>query len=1026
MKFQRILTTAPQNRWSPAWVESLIEWRMTRAEIVDARDGSVIFSQDSVEVPSSWSDHAAAILAQKYFRKAGVPEDSEIVIEKGAPDWLCRSVPSMENSGFGGETSARQVLRRLVGCWCYWGWRGGYFDSEEDARVFYDELFYSLALQYWAPNSPQWFNTGLHWAYGIGEGSEQPGQWYVHDIAQLIETTATLKDVRRCSNPYERPQPHACFLTGTEDNLVEENGIMETWLTEARIFKYGSGSGVNVSPWRSKNELLSGGGVASGTMSWLTIGDKSAGAIHSGGTTRRAAKMVMLDDDHPELLDFINWKAREEHKAASMYVGSQLIRAFAEGNLHESLHHLIPDQTRARLREGFSAEVFGIGWEQEANRTIDGQNSNNSVRVSDALMRAVDDGAPWELRPRVSGETIAADPRYIWSELCRAAWACADPGIIFDDTVNAWNTCAADGRIRTTNPCAEFHHLDWSACNLASLRLTAFRLPGNTINVGLFQWICHLVTVVLDISVTMAAFPAPEFAVGAYNYRTLGLGYCDLGGLLMRMAVPYNSRDGRAIAAALTAVMTGVAYRTSAELAESLGPFPRWDSCRDDFMRVMRNHRRALLHDVNEWEGLNIPPYCVVWDDLPLLHRGLLDVALDEWNQVCDCLGAGFRNAQVSLVAPTGTISFVMDADTTGMEPEFSLVKLKNLAGGGHLRIANQGVEGALVSLGYDSHAREGILDHLRVHSTLDGCGDLRAEHFPVFACANELAPEAHIYMQAAIQPFLSGASSKTINMSESSTIEDVSRVYRLCHAFGIKAVALYRDNSKLAQPYQTKDEPAQVAQPEWNLGSSYPLVAEVTPIEIGPRPGLARGEREHLPWRVEEGYRQKVIIGQSDQELFWRTGNYPDGRLAELWITIAREGSTLRSFAECVAMSVSIGLQHGVPLRKYVDAFMGVSFEPNGAVEGHDEISFAASMVDLIARDLAITYLGRDDLRKSADYAAVSDPEKIVALSRAGLAIARGAKVTGDACPSCGGLLVQDGKCRTCTNCPYNEGCSA
>jgi ribonucleoside-diphosphate reductase alpha chain len=1058
MKFTRLLT-----RHDGAHVAEQIKWKKVRAEIRDDRTGTIIFAQDDVEVPDQWSDRAVNILAQKYFRKAGVPDrvttgewlrgDTHYIPEVA---WLFPQIPARDSS-YGGETSARQVFHRLAGCWTYWGWNHGYFDTPGDARVFYNETYMMLALQMAAPNSPQWFNTGLHWAYGIT--SEDEGQWSAEAPSPMVDLAADLATevsiaaqisrhllqmpergdpaAHRVTNPYERPQVHACFLTGTEDNLVGDHGIMATWKTEARIFKYGSGSGVNVSPWRARGERLSGGGVASGVMSWLRIGDSSAGAVQSGGTTRRAAKMVMLDDDHPELIEFIDWKAREEAKAASMYVGSSIIKMFAEGELPEALHHLVPKQTRERLAQGFPVEVLGIGYEEEANRSIDGQNSNNSVRLSDDFMRRLGEDAPWSLSPRGSSwvEPRVVRSTEVWERLCRAAWASADPGVIFDDIVNDWNTCAADGRITTTNPCSEFHFLTWAACNLASLRLTAFLHDNGEIGVRLFEHVCRLVTIILDISVTMASYPAPEFARSAHQYRTLGIGYSDLGSLLMQLGLSYDSEEGRALAAALTALMTGVAYRTSAEMAESLGPFPRWEANQESFRAVMLKHERALHNnDLVDWSKLNKS------------GKQVFTAASSAWGDVGR--SASFRNAQASLIAPTGTISFSMDCDTTGLEPEFALVRTKSLAGGGTMRLTCRALGPALQNLGYsDAWIAEFIQGleaggHLRDVAPFGN--HLLDEHAGIFACSQDLSPEAHIRMLAATQRFLSGAASKTINLPNDATPEDVSRAFLLCHQLGIKAVAIYRDGSKLAQPMlvnTTRESPARTAGVEaiksvsvktsddgsvrLEPGKKYRVsIAADPPDDDAP---LARGEREFLPWRRTDGYTQKARIGDHgyEQTIFWRVGTFPDGRPGELFITLAKQGSMQRATAEALAVAISIGLQHGVPLSKYVDQFMGVKFEPAGYVEGVDEIRFASSYIDLIMRDLAVTYLGRDDLRRTVVMHVVDDPEKIVALDRAGMAMASGSRPTGDPCRSCGGELVQTGRCRQCLNCNWNEGCA-
>lgn len=1103
MKFERVLSASisslAEDYWYPSLVAASIDWRTCRAEVRDFKTKAIIFEQDDVEVPAQWSQSAADNLANKYFRKAGVPyfEGGNLathgIREQGLPTWLCASeVLETHVQTFGRETSARQVFHRMSGCWTYWGWKHGYFQAgtenqpwraegeefekaEQNAQVFYDEMFLVLAKQYGAPNSPQWFNTGLHWAYGI-RGKDN-GQWYVPDRGEG-ETTASIFDAKRAPDSYERPQPHACFLTGIEDNLVGENGIMETWNTEARIFKYGSGSGVNISPLRSKWEKLSGGGRASGIMGWLKIGDATAGAIASGGTTRRAAKMVMVDDDHPELLEFIQWKEREEHKAASMFVGSKLIEMYAKGSLAPELHSLIPLQTKARLDQGFPATVFGIGYEEEANRSIDGQNSNNSVRLTDAFMDAAARDSSWSFKYRTSEKRMSPVlASGIWSDICRASWASADPGIIFDDTVNAWNTCAADGRIRTTNPCAEFHHLDWSACNLASLKLTAFILPDASFDVKTFIHVCRLLSVVLDISVTMASFPAPEFAVGAYNYRTFGLGYMDLGGLLMELAIPYGSDEGRQLAACITSLMTATAYKTSAEMAKTLGPFPRWEANKPYFNKVMSNHGSAHLYPLNDdFQDLNVQPYCVA-RNIPMKWNSIYEAGIEAWDDVCHA--ESFRNAQATLIAPTGTIYLVADATTSGMEPDFALVKMKNLAGGGNMFMVNKSVGAALYRLGYEQHVVEEVVKLLKEGRPFKSIspgkiGEPWPDHvLKVFECANELSPDAHIKMLAAIQPFLSGAASKTINMPEETTIQSISDTLRRCHELGIKAVALYRNNSKLAQPLEEIKE-KKLEGFEGGIGGVFPAGHYVMPTAIhtvtiggggGSGPAklyqgsvsralgvseskigslsefnakvgkdgwlettkLGRGAREYLPWRREGGYTQKTKIGDrgKEQSVFWHAGNYEDGRLGEIYIELAKQGSMMRAAANCIAIAVSIGLQCGVSLDRYVDEFIGVKFEPEGFVEGHDEINFASSFIDMIFRDLAITYLGRDDLRKSTSLASVSDPTKIVALDRTAMAVTTGARPTGDGCPKCGGQLVQDGKCKMCTNCAYNEGCS-
>ena len=979
---------------APTPVEDQIRWKVVPAQL-DRKTGLT----GDVEVPETWSQNAANILADLYLRKAGIPAETRTRLVKDgggmlpfhggdvAPRWLFPSVPT-EGTTFGAETSVKQTFHRLAGAWTYHGWCAGHLTTDEDAQAFYDECYMMLALQIMAPNSPQWFNTGLWWAYGITGGDT--GMWRVDPDDHRI-TDDGWPIAARVLNSYEYPQPHACFLTPTADDLVNEGGIMDTWGREARIFKHGSGSGVNPSVWRGKNEPLSGGGVASGLMGWLRIGDSAAGAISSGGTTRRAAKMVCLDDDHPELIEFIDWKLREEGKAAAMDVGSQLLRNYQSGARYEGID--IPRPMLDRLENGFEPEPLPAAWESEAMRTIDGQNSNNSIRATDRLILAIDHDEPWNLTARTSGETVKSVPaKELWDKICRAAWACADPGLIFHDTVNAWNTCAADGVIRTTNPCCEFHHLDGSACNLASLRLTAFLREDGEFDVAAYEHAARLTTIVLDISVTMASFPAREFAEGAYNYRTLGLGYMDLGGLLMRIALPYDSDAGRALAAALTAIMTGIAYLTSAEMAGDtrLGPFPRYAANREPTLAVMEKHRDATRVVPMPTEiGARAQ---AVWD-IVILQGSI----------------SGFRNAQTTLIAPTGTISFVTDCDTSGIEPDYALVKHKQLAGGGTMKIVNRAVPTALRRLGYDDASVRGMVSGIEDGRPIDEFGLLERDR-RIFDCVAELEPMAHVKMLAAIQPFLSGAASKTVNLPNDATVEDVSRVYHEAHRLGVKAIALYRDGSKLTQPLAAAKPRKEVVSPE--QGQQPERLNKTTPPVTG---AFARGRREPLPSR-RKGETQKARVG--GQTVYWRTGEYPDGRLGEIFIDLAGAGSTLDGFANCLAKIASIALQFGAPVSEVVDALLGIRFEPAGHVELHDRIKWCTSIVDLAARDLAITYDGREDLANVVRAVAI-DSNAIVALDKRAIAVAEASgRTTGETCDRCGGLLVQTGTCKTCSDC--------
>ena len=671
---------------------------------------------------SGWSQVASDVLAQKYFRKAGVPNKLERIAEDGVPDFLWRSRPAADNDGFGGETSARQVFDRLAGAWTYWGWQGGYFSTEADARAYFDEMRVMLARQMAAPNSPQWFNTGLHWAYGI-DGPGQ-GHYYVdHATGKLT----------RSKSAYEHPQPHACFIQSVKDDLVGDGGIMDLWVREARLFKYGSGTGTNFSSLRAEGEKLSGGGKSSGLMGFLKIGDRAAGAIKSGGTTRRAAKMVICDADHPDIEEFINWKVKEEQKVASIVAGSKAHEAKLNeifGAIREwdgSTEDAVDPKTNATLatairgakkahipetyvkrvldyaKQGYGSiefPTYDTDWDSEAYASVSGQNSNNSIRVTDAFLEAVRQDADWALINRTDGsvaKTLKA--RDLWEDVGHAAWACADPGIQYHDTVNAWHTCPEDGEIRASNPCSEYMFLDDTACNLASMNLLKF-YDGEAFDAEGYMHATRLWTVTLEISVLMAQFPSKEIARRSFEFRTLGLGYANIGGLLMNMGFGYDSREGRALGGALTAIMTGVSYATSAEMAGEIGAFAGYEKNAEHMLRVIRNHRRAAHGETDGYEGLAVRP-------VPLDHAGcpeprLNALAKGAWDEALS-LGErhGYRNAQATVIAPTGTIGLVMDCDTTGIEPDFALVKFKKLAGGGYFKIINQSVPAALAKLGY-------------------------------------------------------------------------------------------------------------------------------------------------------------------------------------------------------------------------------------------------------------------------------------------------------------------------------------
>ncbi len=1068
-----------------------IEFRRASSEIRNP-DGSVVFALDDIEVPAAWSQVASDVLAQKYFRKAGVAKALKPVREKGVPAFLSRSVPDETTLAkmpardrVGGETSAKQVFDRLAGAWAYWGWKGGYFSTEADARAYYDEMRFMLANQMAAPNSPQWFNTGLHWAYGI-DGPSQ-GHFYVdHETGKLVKSASA----------YEHPQPHACFIQSVTDDLVNEGGIMDLWTREARLFKYGSGTGTNFSSLRSESEPLAGGGKSSGLMSFLKIGDRAAGAIKSGGTTRRAAKMVICDMDHPDIEAFINWKVKEEQKVASLVAGSKMhekaLNAIFEAvrswdgaeqdafdpKANPGLKKAIKSARRAMIPETYVKRVlqyaeqgyasiefptYDTDWDSEAYVTVSGQNSNNSVRVTDAFLKAVKDDADWELIRRTDGKVAkTVKARDLWDQIGHAAWACADPGIQYHDTINAWHTCPEDGQIRGSNPCSEYMFLDDTACNLASMNLLKFYRDGQ-FDVAGYEHATRLWTVTLEISVLMAQFPSKEIAQRSYDFRTLGLGYANIGGLLMNMGHGYDSDAGRAICGALTAIMTGVSYATSAEMAGELSPFPGYAKNAEHMLRVIRNHRRAAYGETSGYEGLAVPPVALDHDNCP--DGRLINRAHAAWDAALSLGEAhGYRNAQTSVIAPTGTIGLVMDCDTTGIEPDFALVKFKKLAGGGYFKIINRSVPAALEALGYDAALAEEImayavgrgsltqaphinhdslgalgfgkteigkledalatafdisfvfnqwtlgegfcvktlgvpaeklsdptfslLSHLGFSKkqvaeanahvcgtmTLEGAPGLRPDHMDVFDCANPcgkigkryLSVDSHITMMAAAQSFISGAISKTINMPNDATVADCLEAYELSWRLGVKANALYRDGSKLSQPLAAQliddeDDDFEEELIEAPAAARAEMIAERIVEKIVYKEVMReRHAREKLPER-RKGYTQKAIVG--GHKVYLRTGEYADGKLGEIFIDMHKEGAAFRAMMNNFAIAVSVGLQYGVPLEEFVEAFTFTKFEPAGLVQGNDSIKNATSILDYIFRELAVSYLDRTDL---------------------------------------------------------------
>ncbi|HXG60793.1 MAG TPA: vitamin B12-dependent ribonucleotide reductase, partial [Planctomycetota bacterium] len=957
LKFRRVYTTPGVDPFST------LEWDRRASKITNP-DGSTVFELKDIEVPKSWSQLATDILASKYFRKAGVP-------------------------GTGHETSARQTVTRIARTLRRAGEElGGYFADVEDADAFEAELTYMLITQIGAFNSPVWFNCGLAQEYGIT--GRPVGNWYWNPKTGRVE---------EAPDSYTRPQLSACFIQSVSDDLMD---IADLVKREMRIFKFGSGTGTNFSRIRAEGERLSSGGTSSGLMSFLEIYDKSAGAIKSGGTTRRAAKMVCLDMDHPDVEKFIDWKMNEEKKA----------RVLIEHG-------------------GLPADFNG-----EAYHTVSGQNSNNSVRVTDDFMKAVLEDGEWVTRWRTDGRPARTyKARYLWDKIAQAAWTCADPGVQFDTTINAWHTCPNTDRIYASNPCSEYMFLDDSACNLASLNLTKFLTPEGMFDVARYRHAVEVFTTAQEIIVDFASYPNRAIAQNSHDYRPLGLGYANLGTLLMLLGIPYDSDRGRGIAAALTAILCGRAYRQSAEIARVKGPFPGYEKNREPFLKVMRMHRDAA--------------YRIRPEDCP---QNLLKAAREDWDDAV-ALGEvwGFRNAQATVLAPTGTIGLLMDCDTTGVEPDFALVKFKKLAGGGYFKIVNESVPEALRRLGYTEEQARDIVRYVmgtntlksaapvndralaerglaaeeiaRVEAqlpkvfelahafnpfvlgeecyrrlglkpeddvlrklgfteaeieqsndilcgrmTVEGAPHLKEEHLAIFDCANKCGKHGtrfihwmgHIKMMGAVQPFISGAISKTINMPSDTTVEDIKEAYLQSWKLGLKAVALYRDGCKASQPLSTKtadkkEKKAEAAAGELVQGQLLPATVAQP---VSPTAASQSLKRYRLP-KKRQGFTLEARI--AGQKVYLRTGEYEDGSLGEIFVDLAKEGAAFRSMMNCFAMAVSIGLQYGVPLKDFVDLFTFTRFEPQGPVD-HPNIKMCTSVIDYIFRVLALEYLGTSE----------------------------------------------------------------
>ncbi len=1144
-------------------------------------DGSVIFEMNDVEVPESWSQVATDILAQKYLRKKGVPQYNE------------DGTPKLDENGKhikGAETSIKQAAERLAGTWRYWGEKTDYFDTEEDAKAFEEEVIYTLVNQIAVPNSPQWFNTGLNWAYDI-TGAPQ-GHYYVD------EKTG---EVKKSEDAYTRPQPHACFIQSVKDDLVNPGGIFDLVTREARLFKYGSGTGTNFSNIRGKSEPLSGGGESSGLMSFLKVFDAGAGAIRSGGTTRRAAKMVILDIDHPEIEDFIEWKLKEEEKVADLIAGSHINYKYlkeimqlaeskgidAEKNIElktkimQAKESFIPLNYIKRVlmmvengvsSEEFSFEKFESDFRSEAYTTVSGQNANNSVRVTNKFLNAIGADENWDLIRRVDGEVFKTmKAKYLWDKIALAAWGSADPGLQFHDTINEWNTCINDGEIIGSNPCSEYMFLDETACNLYQLNLVSFyNAETGKFDVEAFKHVCRLATIILDISILMSQLPSKSMAIGTFKYRTLGLGYANLGTLLMQMGLPYDSEEGFAVTSAVTAMMTGEAYATSAEMSSLLGTFPRYDHNKKSMLKVIRNHKRAAYSVSNEeYEGLTIKPMKFQHEKI---DDYLVETAKESWDYAYE-LGKefGYRNAHVSCLAPTGTSGLVMDCDTTGIEPDFALVKFKKLVGGGYFKIVNQSIRPALKKLGYPedqissiinyavgTHAfdeapfintkslkekgftdekiksiesilptvfelkyafnkwtlgEEFLEDELGIEKevyededfdllqyigfsdeeiekadeficgtmTVEDAPFLKKEHYPVFDCANKcgekgtryISYEGHIKQMAAAQPFLSGAISKTINMPEEATFDNIKDAYMDSWKLMIKATALYRDGSKLSQPLSTSSNDDKYSKLfTFDDQADQPEEPDLKEQGVQGRDLQEQKKQEETNTINPQVHRRRLPDERksithkfrvAEHEGFITVGLFEDGTPGEIFITISKDGSTLSGIMNALALSISLNLQYGVPLEAIVRKFTHVRFEPSG-MTSNPEIPIVKSIIDYIARWMSLKFLDKDKAKmyhtaelvdKAYSDTGSNGKLKIVSQVRTteketveAEKLSKATKVQSfsnmegfskiqqqlaakenneDAplCSNCGSITIRNGSCYKCPDCGTTTGCS-
>ncbi len=875
-----------------------VQWEKRTATITDGK-GQVVFEQTNVDAPSSWSPLAVNVVASKYFRgHLGTKER---------------------------ETSVKQLIKRVAHTIYEWGRADGYFETQADAEAFRDELTFMLLHQYYAFNSPVWFNVGVE----------------------------------------PHPQCSACFINSVDDSM---ESIMELAKTEARLFKGGSGAGANLSKIRGSMEKLNGGGTASGPVSFMRGFDAFAGVIKSGGKTRRAAKMVILDCDHPDIQAFIDCKADEEKKAWAL------------------------------IEQGYDGSFTG-----EAYGSVFFQNANHSIRATDDFMRAAVEDRKWTLHGRHDASiTSEVSARQLLMSAAEATHVCGDPGIQYDSTINLWHTCQATDRINASNPCSEYMFLDDSACNLGSLNLLRFADENGEFQTERFRHACVIATMAQEIIVDNASYPTALIAQNSHDYRPLGLGYANLGALLMARGAPYDADSGRNLAAGITALMTGTAYATSAEIAQARGPFTGYLANRSSFLSVMNMHR----------------DHAYALDDA-MIPADLRTAALRAWDEVVRRGEVhGFRNAQVSVLAPTGTIAFMMDCDTTGIEPDIALIKYKRLVGGGMLKIVNQTVPRALHRLGYSEKEMAGILEYIEKEETIEGAPFLKDEHLPVFDCAfraqkgtRSIAPMGHIKMMAAVQPFLSGAISKTVNVPEDASADDIFEMYVQAWRLGLKAVAVYRDNSKRSQPLATNKDK-----------------------QSGPQNASTPTGTDAKPWRrplptERAAITHKFAVG--GHEGYLTVGLYDDGTPGELFITMSKEGSTISGLMDTISTSISLALQYGVPVGVLVDKFSHMRFEPSGFT-GNPNIPIAKSIVDYIFRWIGQKFIKTEEAVDStmstqaerALQAALGQNQMSLPMESYEKEVFR-TQADAPPCPQCGSITVRSGACYACTNCGATTGCS-